>query len=358
MQITKGGTPPTLWRSIRFVTYISCALLASLGIYYGITTGNFMQTATLVGLTTALAVLEVGLSADNAVVNARKLTTMKPFWQILFLTVGIFVAVFVVRFALPIEIVAWYGNLSFIEAARLAFTDGERYGEILHGAHAQIAGFGGMFLAMVFLSFFFSKQERTWLGWIEQPLQRLSALMRTASVTGIAIGLALAVPLLAPAEQYASVRQAMFLGLGVFVAIHLLGKIAEKLEKLLSASGIVGLLYLEVLDASFSFDGVVGAFAITSLVPIIVVGLGIGALYVRSLTVYLVRTNKLETLPYLEHAAHYAIGSLATVMFLGMAFEIPEYLTAGCSIGLLCLGIVSSRRVTRGSVQAVSVTTR
>ena len=73
-------------------------------------------------------------------------------------------------------------------------------------------------------------------------------------------------------------------------------------------------LYLEVLDASFSFDGVIGAFAITNDIVLMALGLGIGAMYVRSLTVYLVRQGTLDDYVYLEHGAHYAIGALAVIL--------------------------------------------
>src|SRR5207245_6010504 len=98
---------------------------------------------------------------------------------------------------------------------------------------------------------------------------------------------------------------------------------ADELEKQLErnkAKHVVGkaafflFLYLEVLDASFSFDGVVGAFAITSDPIIIAIGLGIGAMFIRSLTVYLVKKGTLAEYVYLEHGALYAIGALAILL--------------------------------------------
>lgn len=102
--------------------------------------------------------------------------------------------------------------------------------------------------------------------------------------------------------------------------------------------GILGFLYLELLDASFSFDGVIGAFAITNYLPVIALGLGVGALFVRSMTLHLVSTGKLAEYRYLEHGAFYAILVLAGLMFTsGMGVEIPEWIT-GLLGGAIILG--------------------
>ena len=109
-------------------------------------------------------------------------------------------------------------------------------------------------------------------------------------------------------------------------------------------AGIAGFLYLEVLDASFSFDGVIGAFAITKDVVIIMLGLGIGAMFVRSLTVYLVNKGTLDEYVFLEHGAHYAIGALAIIMLLSMEYHIPEAVTGLVGIAFIGLALISSIR--------------
>ena len=101
-------------------------------------------------------------------------------------------------------------------------------------------------------------------------------------------------------------------------------------------------LYLEVLDASFSFDGVIGAFAITQDVVIIMLGLAIGAMFVRSLTVFLVRQGTLDEYVFLEHGAHYAIGTLAAIMLISMTHEIPEVVTGLVGAALIGLSVYSS----------------
>jgi hypothetical protein len=115
-------------------------------------------------------------------------------------------------------------------------------------------------------------------------------------------------------------------------------------------------LYLEVLDASFSFDGVVGAFAITSDPIIIAIGLGIGAMFIRSLTVFLVRKGTLNDYVYLEHGALWAIGALAVLLLVTMKWEVPEVVTGLIGVGFIAAAFVSSivrnRREERAEVAA------
>ncbi|PZS29554.1 MAG: hypothetical protein DLM58_15240, partial [Pseudonocardiales bacterium] len=96
------------------------------------------------------------------------------------------------------------------------------------------------------------------------------------------------------------------------------------------------------LDASFSFDGVVGAFAITSDPIIIAIGLGVGAMFIRSLTVYLVRKGTLAEYVYLEHGALWAIGALAVLLLLTMKYEVPEVVTGLIGVGFIGAALVSS----------------
>jgi hypothetical protein len=103
-------------------------------------------------------------------------------------------------------------------------------------------------------------------------------------------------------------------------------------------------LYLEVLDASFSFDGVVGAFAISQDIFVIAAGLGVGAMYIRSITVYLVRQGTLSEYVFLEHGAHYAIGALAVILALSIEFHIPEIVTGLIGVGFIGIALLSSIR--------------
>jgi len=107
-------------------------------------------------------------------------------------------------------------------------------------------------------------------------------------------------------------------------------------------AGFFLFLYLELIDASFSFDGVIGAFAITDRIFIIMAGLGVGALYIRSLTVFLVRRGTLEEYVYLEHGAHWAIGALAVILAITIETEVPELVTGFVGVAFIGASFLSS----------------
>ena len=114
-------------------------------------------------------------------------------------------------------------------------------------------------------------------------------------------------------------------------------------------AGFGAFLYLEVLDASFSFDGVIGAFALTNNLIIIAIGLGIGAMFVRSMTVYLVRKGTMSEYRYLEHGAFYAIVALAVIMYINTFSHIPEVITGLIGAVLIGLAFWSSVRWNRAN---------
>lgn len=142
---------------------------------------------------------------------------------------------------------------------------------------------------------------------------------------------------------------AFVLGVLLYALLH--GQLAHQLEKAKFSNmvnvGLAGFLYLEVLDASFSFDGVIGAFAITGNIFIILIGLGIGAFFVRSLTIYFVQSKTLTKVRYLEHGAHYAIGFLALVMFLKIFIHVPEVISGTLGMLLIVASVISSLRANR-----------
>jgi hypothetical protein len=139
-------------------------------------------------------------------------------------------------------------------------------------------------------------------------------------------------------------------GILVYIGVDMISSLLEKSESdegsnvgdMVKRGGIGGFLYLEVLDASFSFDGVIGAFAITQDVVIIMLGLAIGAMFVRSMTVYLVRQGTLDEFVYLEHGAHYAIGILAVIMLVSMHMHVPELITGGVGLAFILASLWSS----------------
>jgi hypothetical protein len=327
-----------------------------------------------------LAVLEISLSFDNAVVNATVLHRMSEFWQRMFLTLGVVIAVFGMRLLFPLIIVAATAHLSPGAAVQLALNDGNRYGELLRDAHPAIAAFGGMFLLMLFLDFVFEAREFVWLDWLERPLARIGKLDQLSVVIAL-LALIGAAKVLAPEGKDITVVVSGVLGLVTYVLVNGLGELFESQEEesfsdeetvqsganepagrtagsetwktiiQVGKAAFFLFLYLEVLDASFSFDGVIGAFAITSDPIIIAIGLGIGAMYIRSLTVFLVRKGTLAEYIYLEHGAHWAIGALAALLILTIRFAVPEIVTGLIGVAFIGAALMSSiarnRRVAR-----------
>ena len=123
--------------------------------------------------------------------------------------------------------------------------------------------------------------------------------------------------------------------------------------KTAARGGFGAFLYLEVLDASFSFDGVIGAFALSQNLFVIAIGLGIGAMYVRSMTIMLVEKGTLAQYRFLEHGAFYAIIALSIVMYAQSLIHIPEVITGLCGASLIGLSLWASLAWNRSNGSAV-----
>lgn len=299
-----------------------------------------------------LGVLEVSLSFDNAVVNASILKRMDERWQQYFLTYGILVAVFGMRLIFPVAIVSVATGIDFLGVADMALHNPSVYAEHLNHAHVQIAAFGGMFLLMVFFSFIFNdEKELHWLGYIEEKLSEFGKLESIEVI--LSLGLLLLINHWLPEAMRLDVLMAGVGGVMLYVVVGSMAALFEdeeegaELASALKKGSMMSFLYLEVLDASFSFDGVIGAFAITQDVVVIMLGLAIGAMFVRSLTVYLVRQGTLDEYVFLEHGAHYAIGTLAAIMLISMMYHIPEVVTGLVGAVLIGLSVYSSIRYKR-----------
>ena len=298
-------------------------------------------------LFTILVILEVTFSFDNAVINSRVLVRMSPFWQKLFLTVGIFIAVFVVRFLLPIFIVMLTSGHGFIEVIQMALNNPKAYGDTLHHAAPTIDAFGGTFLMMIGISYFMDrKKDIHWLQRIEKRLARAGAYKNLTVFVMLAAAMALYFTV--DDAHKVTVLVASITGTLLHIGLDIFGSFFEKRQKS-SATKLVGMaafgsfMYLEVLDASFSLDGVIGAFAITNEIVLIIAGLGAGAVWVRSLTVYLMRSGALAKYRYLEHGAHWAILALGVIMLIKLYHvEPPEWFTGSLGLIVISVAILSS----------------
>lgn len=328
------------FRGALFVTVLGLFLAAWLGwVYFGSLAGvmKFFMLASI------LAVLEISLSFDNAIVNANKLKTMSDVWRKRFLTWGIIIAVFGMRIIFPLMIVVFATGIGPVEAIRLAANNPEQYAQIIGDAHISIAGFGGAFLMMVALSYFVDdSKDVDWIVLLERWMRKFG------SVRGVEVACVLFVVLcissLLPSLDSARFLFASVAGLFAFLVVELIGHILDRSDaaSTVTQGGLGAFLYLEVLDASFSFDGVIGAFALTQNLFIIAIGLGVGAMYVRSMTIMLVERDTLSEFRYLEHGAFWSILILSILMFLQTLLHVSELITGLLGALFIGMSLISS----------------
>ncbi|MFE1290541.1 DUF475 domain-containing protein [Streptomyces sp. NPDC058751] len=350
----------------------------------GLVAAAFYGGWTAFGIVAILAVLEISLSFDNAVVNAGILKKMNAFWQKIFLTIGVLIAVFGMRLVFPVVIVAVSAKIGPIDAVDLALNDKDQYQQLVTDAHPSIAAFGGMFLLMIFLDFIFEDRDIQWLRWIERPLAKLGKVDMLSVCIALIVLLITSMTFAVNAHQHGGghvdkAQTVLISGVAGLITYMIVGGLSgyfeDKLEEeeereheeeeeaertgkkkpaivLAGQAAFFMFLYLEVLDASFSFDGVIGAFAITNDIVLMALGLGIGAMYVRSLTVYLVRQGTLDDYVYLEHGAHYAIGALAAILLVTIQYEINEVITGLVGVVLIAWSFWSSVRRNKALAEA------
>jgi hypothetical protein len=316
---------------------------AGIGYYYNPTLGGALSAFTIVAI---LGVLEVSLSFDNAVINASVLKDMDAVWRHRFLTWGMIVAVFGMRLVFPLLIVGVVAHLSPWNALVMAAVDPNQYAHIMSSVHHEVAAFGGTFLLLVALKYFFDEEkDHHWIQVIEAPLVKLGRL------EAVEVGLALAVLLIVSrsigGEHGVAILYSGIFGILTFLGVESIGAFLEFSESEMhnvKRAGLALFIYLEVLDASFSFDGVVGAFAITNNLFIIALGLGVGAMFVRSLTLLMVDKGTLDSFKYLEHGAFWAVAALAFLMFLDLLIPVPEAVTGLVGAAIIGFSVWSSVR--------------
>lgn len=332
-----------------FDIIVSFLALSGVFAYVMYQTGSLSQSLASLIICLTLSAVEIAVSFDNASMNATILEDMDEVWRRRFLVYGIIIAVFVVRGFVPIEIVAIAGDMSFFEALKLAFVDPEKNAVLLKSAHIAIAGFGASFLLLLALEFFFNNEKEVhWIKVLEKPLSMFSKKtgdeLLAVTITLLAL---LIVCIFTPRHEVVTLLLSGCIGIAVHLSIKMLNNVLKdsqaKMVGTAIRSGIGSFIYLEVIDASFSIDGVVGALAITNNIIFIMVGLGIGSLFVRSLTIMLVDLKTLKTYRFMEHGAFYAILSLAIVMFITIFKEVSEFVTAGMSILFILSAVIFSK---------------
>lgn len=319
------------------VTGVGLTIAFILGLTTNVGVSPIGVAFTFIYITMLLAVLEVSLSFDNAVKNAVILKQMDEIWQKRFILWGIPIAVFGMRFLFPIMIVMIASGQGLFQTFDMAMNDPKAYHDSLEHSINYIYAFGGSFLMMVALEFFFdSERKEYWINIIENN----TIMKKSSNIPSIEITITLVIGLVLTyfTKDY-GVSLAFFTGALLYTLISMVDQIFSSNGV---KNGLVGFLYLEVLDASFSFDGVIGAFALSTDIFIIMIGLGIGAMFVRSLTLLFVHNDTLDEYKYLEHGAHYAIAALSVIMLTKIFVEIPEMVTGTIGVGFIAIAFISS----------------
>jgi hypothetical protein len=287
-----------------------------------------------------LCLFEIISSVDNAIINAHVLKTLPEKYKKFFLFWGLLIAVFAVRGVLPFLIV-WMANpaFSFLDVIGFVFHPTDEMESYVEKSQAMLLLAGGVYLFMVFLSWLFT-EEKKYAFLVEEFLHKQSVWFYAFA------------SLFFTAVVYFSVKINPMLALSAaigstaFFITDGFKKNAEVKEKeMLSGnmSAISKLLYLEVLDATFSIDGVIGAFAFTISIPLIFLGNGLGALVVREMT--LRGTDIISKFAYLKNGAMYSIGILGGVMVLeAFGKEFPFWLAPLNTVLLLVVFMVLSMR--------------
>lgn len=328
------------------------SIIATVGTLIGLTVGLGVDALFIAVI---LVIVEITFSFENAVINAKILSRLSKFWQNIFLSIGIIIAIFGMRIIFPIVIVMITTGLGWGAVINLAFKSPEEYSLALDTAHPQIAAFGGAFLLMLSLHFFFDdKRQVLWIKKFEQWFQRNTTNWAPAVISLLIIGILSLLPI---NEHHLNTFIAGVIGIATYSILQIVIKLFERLKArgdkkhhtstILEQTGMVAFtsfMYLEIIDASFSFDSVVGAFAITTDVLLIALGLGVGAIWVRSLTIFMVRRGTLNSYKYLEHGAHYTVLILSVVLLLGVFMHVPEVVAGGVGIILIGSAIFSSRK--------------
>ena len=295
-----------------------------------------------------LSVLEISLSLDNAVVNASVLKNWSEKWRNRFMVFGLPVAVFGMRLVFPLLIVAVIGHIGMWDALKLAIESPAQYASILTSAHHRVSRIRRRVPADGVLQVHARHRQGRALDRLPGRPDEPPRPHHGAGSGTDARHRHRRVALRAGSRAGGLPARGAF-GVISFVIAHGIGDLigGEETGTRVVREGVAGFMYLEVLDSSFSFDGVIGAFALSNNIFLIALGLGVGAAYIREMTLVLLKKGTLAQYRYLEHGAFWAIGALATIMFLGVKFEVPEVITGLVGAAMIAAAVWSSIVVQR-----------
>jgi hypothetical protein len=327
-----------MWRYFSFPALVTIASVIAVG--FGLGPNAAITTLVLIAI-------EIAFSFDNAIVNATVLERLSPMWRRLFLTLGVIIAIIGMRVLFPVLIVMFSAHLPLHEVVNEALHRPNLYARHVAGAREAISAFGGSFLMT--LAFYFlldDNRQELWLKRIERPLQKIGGTLWLPPLLVAIIVIIISI-------FSNDTGQVLRLGIIGVISYSLLKILIDWLGRLTPSggksyagrAGFLAFIYLEILDAAFSFDSVLGAFAITEKVILIAIGLGAGALWVRNLTVFMVKRGALKSYIYLEHGAHYAILTLSVALLASLFFDVPNGVAGIVGLGLIAASFNTSREV-------------
>jgi hypothetical protein len=270
-----------------------------------------------------LSLFETISSIDNAIINASVLSGMAPRARRWFLLWGLLFAVFVVRGLLP-WIIVWLAlpGVGPLGALTAAFSSDPRVTEAVEKAAPPLLMGGGVFLILLFLHWLFREPKNFGIPGEKFFFEKGFWFYAVASIL-----LALAVWFCLPVSNMLAF--AAVFGSALFFITHGFKENAEHKERQLAGSAmsdVAKILYLEIIDMTFSVDGVLGAFAFTLSVPLIVAGNGLGALVVRELTAG--NIERIRRYRYLKNGAMYSVLFLGIVMVCdGFGVNVPQWIS-------------------------------
>lgn len=288
-----------------------------------------MEIAFLILTVLGLSLFEIITSIDNAIINAEVLSNMSKKARQWFLLWGFLFAVFVVRGVLPFMIV-WVANPSLgpIGVITAAFSNDPHVAEAIERSSPLLLMFGGIFLVFLFFNWLFLEPKNFGLkgeGFFQKQGAWFFAIV--SILLTIIVWFALQKD---PILAFFAVA-----GSTTFFIVHGFRNFAEEQEKKLiggNMSDVSKIAYLEALDSTFSIDGVIGAFAFTFSIPLILLGNGLGALVLRKLTIS--NIERIKKYKYLKNGAMYSILFLGLIMLAdGFGVHIPEWISPVITIG-------------------------
>jgi len=287
-----------------------------------------------------LCMFEIICSIDNAIINAEVLGTMQPKYRRWFLLWGILFAVFLVRGLLPLLLV-WFSTpeLTPWEAFTAMFSDNPEVKEAIETSSPILLIGGGTFLIFLFFHWLFLEEKEYGLRGERYFFSKGVWFYAVVSILLMAI-------VWFAIERNAMMAFGAVVGSTAFFIVHGFRQNAELQEQKLMGgdmSDISKILYLEVIDATFSIDGVLGAFAFTMSVPLILVGNALGAIAVRQITVG--NIDRIKKYRFLKNGAMYSILCLGIIMLVdSFGFHIPEFVSPVITFSVVGLFYLKSVR--------------